>query len=379
MAKIWHVAKSGGDFKTIGQAVAKAKAGDTVLVHAGVYQERVLINKNSGTEAAPIKIMGAAGEKVVIDAAGQANAIRVAGDVHHIEISGFNIKGATQSGVSINSAVLSPKEGDPSYITIANNYIHHNGTPGQVTQGIITGGHHIAIKGNTIEANGQHNIYVRSDFTSISDNLLKNAASDGIRAEGSNNSFVHNTIVDNGKFGISIWVDAPFKAVNYDIRDNVIQNNAHTGVRVFADGNGGKPQNINIQNNHIETSNDTGGVYVHPGVVSVTVKGNDFLGVSKYQLYSDATSNNVSGNHIGGAGVIYVQGKNYTMDAFNKAQTVVTNTQKMESGDMDALVHSEANPAVAELHQMHELHISAYEQALLESYGAEQYFQFDHA
>ncbi|MBR5614008.1 MAG: carbohydrate-binding protein [Clostridia bacterium] len=55
-------------FKTLEEAAQVAVAGDTVIVHEGVYRE-TLIPKNSGTPTAPIVFKAADGEDVVISAA----------------------------------------------------------------------------------------------------------------------------------------------------------------------------------------------------------------------------------------------------------------------------------------------------------------------
>ena len=55
-------------FKSISQATAKVVPGDTVILHAGVYRERVLIQA-SGTERAPIRFEAAPGEQVVVTGA----------------------------------------------------------------------------------------------------------------------------------------------------------------------------------------------------------------------------------------------------------------------------------------------------------------------
>ena len=71
-----YVAKNGNDnnsgtedkpFKTITKAANVAKAGNTVIIKAGTYEE-MLIPKNSGTSGNPIIFKGAPGEKVVITA-----------------------------------------------------------------------------------------------------------------------------------------------------------------------------------------------------------------------------------------------------------------------------------------------------------------------
>jgi hypothetical protein len=73
---VYHVAPAGNDagngtslataFKTIGKAVSVAQAGNTVLIHGGVYREEITLPR-SGTATAPIVIRSAPGEHPVMD------------------------------------------------------------------------------------------------------------------------------------------------------------------------------------------------------------------------------------------------------------------------------------------------------------------------
>ena len=71
MSRVYYVSPSGNDgnagtlanpWRTISKAGAGLQAGDTVLVRAGVYHERVQIS-NSGTLVAPIVYRAYPGEK----------------------------------------------------------------------------------------------------------------------------------------------------------------------------------------------------------------------------------------------------------------------------------------------------------------------------
>ncbi|RPJ35005.1 MAG: hypothetical protein EHM35_09465, partial [Planctomycetaceae bacterium] len=53
---------------TIGEAVAQLQPGDTVLIHSGIYRERVTIDKNRDPNR-PITIRAAEGEQVVLTGA----------------------------------------------------------------------------------------------------------------------------------------------------------------------------------------------------------------------------------------------------------------------------------------------------------------------
>ncbi len=74
-AGIWHVAPEtlpgidpGRQVRTVGEAVARLGPGDTALIHAGVYRERVVVDK-SGSAQAPITLRAAEGEHVVLTGA----------------------------------------------------------------------------------------------------------------------------------------------------------------------------------------------------------------------------------------------------------------------------------------------------------------------
>jgi len=74
--QVYHVSPSGNDsasgsasspWKTIGKAAGAAVAGDTVIIHAGIYHES-LSPQNSGTsESARITFQAAAGEEVILE------------------------------------------------------------------------------------------------------------------------------------------------------------------------------------------------------------------------------------------------------------------------------------------------------------------------
>jgi hypothetical protein len=80
------------EFKTINEAANAARAGDTVLIRAGVYEETVRI-RSSGDEGAPITFSAAPGEVVWMDGSDRfrANAF-IAPNKHHIIIEGLRFR-----------------------------------------------------------------------------------------------------------------------------------------------------------------------------------------------------------------------------------------------------------------------------------------------
>lgn len=74
-AKTWHVAQknlpgigTGRQTRSIDEAVSRLEAGDTVIIHGGIYRERVVVEK-SGTPEKHITIRAATGELVVVTGA----------------------------------------------------------------------------------------------------------------------------------------------------------------------------------------------------------------------------------------------------------------------------------------------------------------------
>jgi parallel beta-helix repeat protein len=81
-----------GEYKTISEAANAARAGDTVLIHAGVYEETVRI-RSSGDEGAPITFAAALGETVWMDGSDRfrANAF-ILPHKHHIILDGLRFR-----------------------------------------------------------------------------------------------------------------------------------------------------------------------------------------------------------------------------------------------------------------------------------------------
>ncbi len=86
----WHVSPAEltgisqeKQFRTISEAARKVDAGDTVLIHGGVYRERVIVEA-SGTAEKPIRFIAAPGERVVITGADEMKEWERVDDEQHI-------------------------------------------------------------------------------------------------------------------------------------------------------------------------------------------------------------------------------------------------------------------------------------------------------
>lgn len=81
-----------GDFPTISAAADAARAGDTVLIHAGVYEETVRI-RSSGDAGAPITFAAAPGEMVWMDGSDRFRATAfILPHKHHIILDGLRFR-----------------------------------------------------------------------------------------------------------------------------------------------------------------------------------------------------------------------------------------------------------------------------------------------
>src|SRR5271166_3835681 len=135
-AKTYYVAKNGSDsnpgtqaepWLTISHGANTARAGDTVYVMAGVYNELVNL-PHSGKAAAPITFESYPGQAAIIDGtglkvSGTQGLITIAGVRSYITVSGFEMRnlttasaGAVPCGVWIT--------GSGAGIRILNNLIH---------------------------------------------------------------------------------------------------------------------------------------------------------------------------------------------------------------------------------------------------------------
>jgi len=95
-------------FHTIEEAVDAMQAGDTILIKAGTYKERVYIEK-SGTQSNPIIIKNYAHDKVIIDGTSinwdgkdWGGLFHVDG-AKHIKISGIKIQHSTHAGIFLDN------------------------------------------------------------------------------------------------------------------------------------------------------------------------------------------------------------------------------------------------------------------------------------
>ena len=126
---IYYVATNGSNsangssaspWKTISYAMQRdLKAGDTVIVRAGTYNEAVVID-HGGSAAGDVTLKSETpGAALIRPPSGAWNAISVA--ANHVTVDGFDIGGARGDGIEANNV---------HHITIRNSTVHGSGESG---------------------------------------------------------------------------------------------------------------------------------------------------------------------------------------------------------------------------------------------------------
>ncbi|MEZ4547545.1 MAG: right-handed parallel beta-helix repeat-containing protein [Thermodesulfobacteriota bacterium] len=234
------VAKDGsGDYSSIQNAVDNARAGDTIQVKNGVYNEGVVF-KISGTSSKPITLINYPGHSPVIDpgrgkypseCCPSDGPLRVEFRAEWIIMEGFEIRYGWD-GVK----VFKPHN------TIRNNWIHHNRYQGV----LVISTDDIFIVGNTVEKNGTdpgacydsawggesprhcHAVYI-SDYSctsasniTIRGNVLSNQGGSGVNFNGYGcstkiqNTLIENNVIENTHYGTAMW---------YSVQGSMVVNN----------------------------------------------------------------------------------------------------------------------------------------------------------
>lgn len=251
----------GTPMRSINSALAKAIPGDSVIVRAGIYNEKVIFPKAGRLEKL-ITLKAYAGEKAVIDGTGLTvsgqEALVTISNASYVVLEGFeicNLK-SSASGASVNGITANAGSGN---IIIRKNKIYnieHNVDPSQGRSG-----HGIEIIGNTADV--MKNILVEDNIihdtkTGYSENLTINGYVDGFTIRG-------NTIYNTENIGIDAaggYAANTNPAFNYArngvISDNELYNidmtrgpvggtHGHGAIAIYVDG----AKNITIERNRI--------------------------------------------------------------------------------------------------------------------------------
>ena len=234
----FYVATTGNDsnagteaspWRTVQHAADTARAGSTVNVRGGIYEELVSINASGNASDGFITFRSYPGETAILDAehftpSGRQGVLTIHNQ-SYIRIEGFEIRNFRTAehrlvplGISIRGA--------GSHIEILKNNVHHieQTFPGRDAPGSGGNGFGIAVYGTdaktpitdlVIDGNGVHH--------------LKTGSSESLVVNGNVTNFriTHNVVHDNNNIGIDVIGfehTAPDPAVD-QARDGVVSNN----------------------------------------------------------------------------------------------------------------------------------------------------------
>lgn len=192
---------------TITHAISQVAAGSTILARAGVYTERVLINKSLTLQSYPGELATVDGTGVAMQTGPYAyGLVDIASGLSNVTVSGLEIRNFITTAVKYVPAGVH-MEGTGSNIQILNNHIHdiqnkakYSGRKDGSCGGTPPSAFGLVIAGT----NGTTAI---SNFT-VSGNELNNlitGCSESLTVNGNTQSFTiaNNTVHDNSNIGIA--------------------------------------------------------------------------------------------------------------------------------------------------------------------------------
>jgi hypothetical protein len=258
----YYVATNGNDgnsgsssspWRTIQHAADSVSAGATVYVMGGTYNEKVTM-KNSGSSGNYITFAAYPGQTVTIDGTGISlnydGLIRMDG-VSYIKISGFHIVHSTFMGVMIS--------GGASNIIVQNNYINDISSSALLAQDasyITYDGNEVTnaqtMKGLGGQTNENVNIIRTNNFEIKNNHVYNNPNFESIDVkEGSSYGSIHHNDI-SGVHSAGIYIDAQGKnSQNIDIYQNKVHDSQESGARGIAIGveSSGSAKNMRVYDN----------------------------------------------------------------------------------------------------------------------------------
>ena len=347
------VAPSGGDYTSVAAGVGAARAGDTVTVRAGTYNETVSFGFSGSAVAGFITLQGSAG--AILDGAGLSGAgIRI-NSKNYIRVTGMTVRNFKAGGTPMGIDV----EGSSSFIELRNNLIHNIESPNGNAHGIAFYGTaatpmtNIVVEGNEIRncrlgqseslvLNGNidgftvaRNIIHDNDNIGIDfigfegtgptgqdqarngvcvENVVYNISSatnptyggersaDGIYVDGGRDIVIERNKVDNCDIGIEVASEHGGKATsNITVRNNFISRGYQGNVLMGGyDATRGMAQNVVVANN--TTYQGTNGeIQLQYNCDQITIKNNILYARTGQRYVSNGGGNNTNimvGNNI---------------------------------------------------------------------------------
>lgn len=264
----YYVATNGNDsnsgtaaapFRSIQRAVDMAKAGATVYIRGGTYNQEIVL-KNSGTAGNVITITNYPGEKVIIDGTGfgyssWGYSLMDVNGQDYININGLNIQNSIYWGIG-SAAGFSDRSytSGSNYVTVSNCTTNKTGSSGI----IFHSGTGLIIEKNKISHSNSTGDQEALTLCTSSDFVIRGnevTASDKVYGEGidckqgcKNGNIYDNYIHDMPNMGI--YIDAAgLPTTNINIFNNTMTN-VVDGVRLCNEwANSADFGHINVYNN----------------------------------------------------------------------------------------------------------------------------------
>ncbi len=167
-----------GAYKTIGEAMSKAVAGDTVRVAAGTYKENVIIKQK-------VVLAGAGIGKSVIDGGGKGSVVICEdGSV----VQGFTIKNSGKAGMT-GQVMDAGVKINRAYATVSQNLITGNNTGIVINQGQSS-----PVVNNRIVNNSRYGVYILYSKARIKNNVITGNKLKGVYSGYSQPEIINNVI-----------------------------------------------------------------------------------------------------------------------------------------------------------------------------------------
>ncbi|MBN1364928.1 MAG: right-handed parallel beta-helix repeat-containing protein [Syntrophaceae bacterium] len=236
---------------TVQHAATKAKPGDTVLIRGGIYNEGEIWLRadhgHGGTQGKLLTIQAYPGERPIFVNASRPLII----ECDYIRIEGLHLKNGKSIGVDGNT------------VQIANNSFTGSGYAWAAVDAggtnILLEGNICDIKGNTVGTQGHCYYISHSSNMTIRNNVAKGMTGYGIHVFDQRRSqdppgferLIKNVIIEGNtvshsqeRSGIILAAYDHARIENVIIRNNVLFNNAHSGIYIP-----GIVSNVKIYNN----------------------------------------------------------------------------------------------------------------------------------
>jgi parallel beta-helix repeat protein len=212
--------KKGTPFCTISAAAAKAVAGDTVVVTAASYAERVTLTR-SGTAGAPIAFVGSGGPVVT----GKVYGFDLSG-VAWVQISGFTIASTTSHGIRLTLC---------SNVTLSDNLIRSTAGSGIY----LNNSSDLTLVNNQVQDSASHGLYltqvtraaISGGYVTRSGSRVSGGTRKGVYVTGSSNSILQGTeVFDNSDIGVYLVEGT----TGFRVKNVVAHHNARAFERIAA-------------------------------------------------------------------------------------------------------------------------------------------------